>query len=179
MIKTRTAIAGVVFATMINGFISINMFKNQSEFYSNEVDKLLVSNDKLHTELEEFYKYGVEVNVTMYQPVYPQTDNSPDITADGTRIRISKASEYKFVALSRNLLKRWGGPFDYGDFILIKGTKTKDGVYQVRDTMNPKWVNVVDILESINVKPYKYENVHIYKMNWTDNLALINNDKQS
>ena len=151
MIKTRTAIAGVVFATMINGFISINMFKNQSEFYSNEVDKLLVSNDKLHTELEEFYKYGVEVN----------------------------ASEYKFVALSRNLLKRWGGPFDYGDFILIKGTKTKDGVYQVRDTMNPKWVNVVDILESINVKPYKYENVHIYKMNWTDNLALINNDKQS
>ena len=179
MIKTRTAIAGVVFATMINGFISINMFKNQSEFYSNEVDKLLVSNDKLHTELEEFYKYGVEVNVTMYQPVYPQTDNSPDITADGTRIRISKASEYKFVALSRNLLKRWGGPFDYGDFILIKGTKNKDGVYQVRDTMNPKWVNVVDILESINVKPYKYENVHIYKMNWTDNLALINNDKQS
>ena len=179
MIKTRTAIAGVVFATMINGFISINMFKNQSEFYSNEVDKLLVSNDKLHTELEEFYKYGVEVNVTMYQPVYPQTDKTPDITADGTKIRISKASEYKFVALSRNLLKRWGGPFDYGDFILIKGTKTKDGVYQVRDTMNPKWVNVVDILESINVKPYKYENVHIYKMNWTDNLALINNDKQS
>ena len=179
MIKTRTAIAGVVFATMINGFISINMFKNQSKFYSNEVDKLLASNDKLHTELEEFYKYGVEVNVTMYQPVYPQTDNSPDITADGTKIRISKASEYKFVALSRNLLKRWGGPFDYGDFILIKGTKNKDGVYQVRDTMNPKWVNVVDILESINVKPYKYENVHIYKMNWTDNLALINNDKQS
>ena len=179
MIKTRTAIAGVVFATMINGFISINMFKNQSKFYSNEVDKLLASNDKLHTELEEFYKYGVEVNVTMYQPVYPQTDKTPDITADGTKIRISKASEYKFVALSRNLLKRWGGPFDYGDFILIKGTKTKDGVYQVRDTMNPKWVNVVDILESINVKPYKYENVHIYKMNWTDNLALINNDKQS
>tara|TARA_B100000073_G_C23528501_1_gene491038 strand:- start:44 stop:670 length:627 start_codon:yes stop_codon:yes gene_type:complete len=179
MIRTRTAIAGVVFATMLNGFISINMFKNQSEFYSNEVDKLLASNDKLHTELEQFYKYGVEVNVTMYQPVYPQTDNSPDITADGTRIRVSKASEYKFVALSRNLLKRWGGPFDYGDFILIKGTKTKDGVYQVRDTMNPKYVNYVDILESINVKPYKYENVHIYKMNWTDNLALINNDKQS
>ena len=28
----------------------------------------------------------------------------------------------------------------------------KDGVYQVRDTMNPKYVNYVDILESINVK---------------------------
>tara|TARA_Y100000992_G_scaffold260733_1_gene195795 strand:+ start:87 stop:674 length:588 start_codon:yes stop_codon:yes gene_type:complete len=179
MISTNKAIAGVVLVTLLNGFISVNLFKQQNLFYTNEVDKLLVDNKKLHTELEQFYKYGVEVNVTMYQPVYPQTDNTPDITADGTRIRISKASEYKFVALSRNLLKRWGGPFDYGDFILIKGTKTKDGVYQVRDTMNPKWVNVVDILESINVKPYKYENVHIYKMNWTDNLALINNDKQS
>jgi len=162
---------------MINGFISVNMFKNQSKFYSNEVDKLLISNEKLHTELQEFYQFGIEVDVTMYQPVYPQTDKTPDITADGTRIRISKASEYKFVALSRNLLKRWGGPFDYGDFILIKGTEHKDGVYQVRDTMNPKWVNVVDILESTHVEPYKYENVHIYKMNWTDNLTLLENNE--
>ena len=179
MISTNKAIAGVVLVTLLNGFISVNLFKQQNLFYTNEVDKLLVDNQKLHSELEQFYKYGVEVNVTMYQPVYPQTDNTPDITADGTRIRINKASEYKFVALSRNLLKRWGGPFDYGDFILIKGTKNKDGVYQVRDTMNPKYVNYVDILESINVKPYKYENVQIYKMNWTDNLALIKNDKQS
>ena len=179
MINTKTAIAGVVLVTMVNGFISINMFKNQTEFYSNEVDKLLESNEKLHTELEQFYQYGIEVNVTMYQPVYPQTDNTPNITADGTKIRISKASDYKFVALSRNLLKRWGGPFDYGDFILIKGTKDKDGVYNVRDTMNPKFVNYVDILESTNVKPYKYENVHIYKMNWTDNLEVILKDKKS
>ena len=177
MISTNKAIAGIVLITLLNGFVSVNMFKNQTEFYSNEVDKLLESNDKLHTELEQFYQYGIEVNVTMYQPVYPQTDMTPNITADGTKIRISKASDYKFVALSRNLLKRWGGPFDYGDFILIKGTKDKDGVYNVRDTMNPKFVNYVDILESVSVKPYKYENVHIYKMNWTDNLALIKDIK--
>ena len=179
MITTNKAIAGLVFITLMNGFVSVNMFTNQSKFYSNEVDKLLVENDKLHNDLSEFYKYGVEVDVTMYQPVYPQTDSSPNITADGTRIRISKASDYKYVALSRNLLKRWGGPFDYGDFILIKGTTDshKDGVYQIRDTMNSKWVNVVDILESVHIKPYKYENVHIYKMNWTDNLALIKDKK--
>ena len=176
MITTNKAIAGLVFITLMNGFVSVNMFTNQSSFYSNEVDKLLIENEKLHNDLSEFYKYGVEVDVTMYQPVYPQTDRTPNITADGTRIRISKASDYKYVALSRNLLKRWGGPFDYGDFILIKGTTDshKDGVYQIRDTMNSKWVNVVDILESVHIKPYKYENVHIYKMNWTDNLELIN-----
>ena len=179
MISTNKAIAGIVLITLLNGFVSVNMFKNQTEFYSNEVDKLLESNDKLHTELEQFYQYGIEVNVTMYQPVYPQTDMTPNITADGTKIRISKASDYKYVALSRNLLKRWGGPFDYGDFIYIRGTKDKDGVYNVRDTMNPKFVNYVDILESVSVKPYKYENVHIYKMNWTDNLEVILKDKKS
>jgi predicted SpoU family rRNA methylase len=178
MISTNKAIAGLVFITLMNGFVSVNMFTNQSRFYSEEVDKLLVENVNLHDDLSEFYKYGIEVAVTMYQPVYPQTHRTPNITADGTRIRISKASEYKFVALSRNLLKRWGGPFDYGDFILIKGTpdRHKDGVYNVRDTMNPKYVNYVDILESTNVKPYKYEKVQMYRMNWTDNIQLINNN---
>ena len=166
MISTNKAIAGVVLVTLLNGFISVNLFKEQNKFYTNEVDKLLMDNQKLHTELEQFYKYGVEVNVTMYQPVYPQTDRTPNITADGTKIRISKASDYKFVALSRNLLKRQGGPFDYGDFILLKGAGNKDGVYQVRDTMNPKWVNVVDILESESVQPYKYTDAQIYKLNW-------------
>ena len=168
MISTNKAIAGVVLITLLNGFVSVNMFKQQSGFYSDEVDKLLTDNQKLHTELTEFYKFGVEVDVTMYQPIYPQTDNSPDITADGTKIRISKASDYKYVALSRNLLKRWGGPFDYGDFILLKGAEDKDGVYQVRDTMNKKWVNVVDILESKHVEPYKYMNAHIFKLPWVD-----------
>ena len=125
-------------------------------------------NSKLKSDLSYYDEYGIEVDVTMYQPVYPQTDKTPDITADGTKIRISKASEYKFVALSRNLLKRWGGPFDYGDFILIKGAGKKDGVYQVRDTMNPKWVNVVDILESKGVNPYKFENCDIFKLEWTE-----------
>ena len=179
MISTNKAIAGLVFITLMNGFVSVNMFTNQSSFYSKEVDKLLIENKELHNDLSEFYKYGVEVDVTMYRPNVRETDSTPNITADGTHFRIGKASDYKYIALSRNLLKRWGGPFDYGDFILIKGTTDahKDGVYNVRDTMNPKYVNYVDILESKDVKPYKYENVHIYKMDWTENLALITNIK--
>ena len=179
MISTNKAIAGLVFITLMNGFVSVNMFTNQSTFYSNEVDKLLIENDKLHNDLSEFYKYGVEVDVTMYRPNVRETDSTPNITADGTQFRISKASDYRYIALSRNLLKRWGGPFDYGDFILIKGTPNghKDGVYNVRDTMNPKYVNYVDILESTDVKPYKYTNVHLYKMNWPTNLININSNK--
>ena len=117
MISTQKALAAVLAVTLVNGFFSTNMMKKYKQMYSNQVESLKLDNSELRTELSEYFEYGIEVDVTMYQPVYPQTDKTPDITADGTRIRISKASEYKFVALSRNLLKRWGGPFNYGDFI--------------------------------------------------------------
>ena len=166
MITLEKAIAGILAVTLVNGFFSTTMFTEYKKMYSDKIERLESENSKLKNDLSYYDEYGIEVDVTMYQPVYPQTDKTPDIPADGTRIRISKASEYKFVALSRNLLKRWGGPFDYGDFILIKGAGKKDGVYQVRDTMNPKWVNVVDILESTHVQPYKYTDAHIFKLNW-------------
>ena len=168
MITYNKAISAVITVTLINGFFSTNMFKKYDRMYSNQITELRLVNNKLKERLSEYEEYGIIVDVTMYQPVYPQTDKPPDITADGTRIRIHKASEYKFVALSRNLLKRWGGPFDYGDFILLKGAGHKDGVYQVRDTMNPKWVNVVDILESKGVEPYKFTDAHIFKLPWVD-----------
>ena len=103
------------------------------------------------------------VTITMYEPVASQTDDTPNITADGTRFEIPVAGYYKYVALSRNLLKRWGGNFDYGDFIIIRGAGGKSGKYQVRDTMNPRFVNYVDILESPGTGPYKYENAIIVK----------------
>ncbi len=175
----QSIMAYIILVVLLNGFFSVNMLEKNKRFYSSEIDKQLSVIDNLRTELQEFYKYGVVVDVTMYRPNVRETDSTPNITADGTHIRISKASDYKYVALSRNLLKRWGGPFDYGDFILIKGTPNghKDGVYNVRDTMNPKYVNYVDILESTDVKPYKYTNVHLYKMNWPTNLININSNK--
>ena len=169
--RSETAIASILVVILINAFYSVNIFQNNKEFYVDEMNRLLEKNKVIQTELNEFHKYGIEVDVTMYQPTRHQTDSTPNITADGTRIKISRASDYKFVALSRNLLSRWGGPFEYGDFILIKGTDSKDGVYQVRDTMNPKWVNMVDILETTNVKPYKYVDAQIYKMNWVSNVS--------
>ena len=169
MITLGKAIAGVLAVTLVNGFFSTTMFKEYKQMYSTKIERLKSENSSLRDELSHYDEYGIQVDVTMYQPNVIQCDDTPNITADGTKIRISKASNYKFVALSRNLLKRWGGPFDYGDFVLLKGTNHKDGVYQVRDTMNPKWVNVVDILESEHVEPYKYTDAHIFKLNWITN----------
>ena len=112
-----------------------------------------------------------KVTVTTYNPTVHQCDDTPHITADGTHFKTWKATEYRYVALSRDLLSRWGGPFEYGDYVVIEGTGKWDGVYQVRDTMNRKWTNRVDILTT-NSK-FKYKNITMYK--YVDDIILVNN----
>ena len=157
----------IVLITFANGVISTKLLKNQNI----QLESFVRENIKLKEKLNKYETEGMIVTVTMYQPVRYQTDSTPNILADGTRIKTEQASNYKFIAVSRNLLKRWGGWLDYGDFILLKGTPFKDGVYQVKDTMNPRFVNCIDILESPGVKPYKFEKAKILK---TDLFASSN-----
>lgn len=100
----------------------------------------------------------------MYSPVASQCDDNPLITADGSKINPKKASEHKYVALSRNLLSRFGGIFKYGDYVEIKGAGHKDGVYRVSDTMAARIKNTIDILETDGTPIYKFENVSIRKI---------------
>jgi 3D (Asp-Asp-Asp) domain-containing protein len=109
----------------------------------------------------EASKIAFNVTVTTYNPTVRQCDSTPNITADGTKINPKRATQYRYVALSRDLLSRWGGPFNYGDYIVIEGTGKWDGLYQVRDTMNPKWTNRVDILTTNS--RFKYNNITMYK----------------
>ena len=157
----------IVLITYTNGIISTKFLNDKNI----QLQSLRDENKRLSEKLDEYETEGMHVTVTMYQPMRYQTDSTPNILADGTRIRTREASNYKFIAVSRNLLKRWGGWLDYGDFVLLKGTDHKDGIYQVRDTMNKRWVNRIDILESTHVKPYKFEKAKIIK---TD-LTLKNN----
>ena len=112
-------------------------------------------------DLEYSNRISYKVTVTTYNPTRGQTDSTPHITADGTHFKTWKATEYRYVALSRDLLSRWGGPFEYGDYIIIEGTGKWDGVYQVRDTMNRKWTNRVDILTTNS--RFKFKNITMYK----------------
>lgn len=109
-------------------------------------------------------KVTAVVTTTMYNPVVSQCDKDPLVTAANYKINPGKASEHKYVALSRNLLKRWKGDFQYGDKIRISGAGNKDGVYIVADTMNKRYCNHVDILETSGTDWYKYTNVLITKI---------------
>lgn len=80
--------------------------------------------------------------VTVYHPVKAQTDDTPLITSDGSRIDLRKLKrrEIRWCAISRDLL--WLFPKDRPKRIHIEGL----GVYEVRDTMNERFDHRVDIL---------------------------------
>ena len=166
MYKEKLALY-IALVTLTNGWVSTKFLEDKNV----QVRALVKENKTLKKELSKYETEGMIVTVTMYEPVSYQTDSTPNILADGTRIRVHKASEYRFIAVSRNLLKRHGGWLDYGDFVLLKGTNHKDGVYQVRDTMNKRFVNRIDILESPGVQPYMFSEAKIVK---TD--LLVNNE---
>ena len=151
----------LILITYANGIVTTKLLNDKNI----QLETLRVENSDLKEKLNEYETEGMHVTVTMYQPLRYQTDSTPNILADGTRIRVHKASDYKFIAVSRNLLERFGGQFKFGYFVLLQGTFTKDGFYQVRDTMNPRFVNRIDILESPGVKPDKYVDAKIIKTN--------------
>ena len=160
MYKKEILALYIVLVTVVNGWVSTMFLDDKNK----QLQSLVRDNKELKQKLDKYETEGMIVTVTMYEPVSYQTDSTPNILADGTRIRVHKASEYRFIAVSRNLLKRHGGFLDYGDFIILKGTnQKKDGVYQVRDTMNKRFVNRIDILESPGVSPYMFQEAQIVK----------------
>jgi len=83
---------------------------------------------------------------TTYQPTEAQCDSNPFSTADGSII--NPDSLQRWVALSRDLLSRWGGPFDYGDTLDIysKEHPNINGQWVVHDCMNARYKMSVDFL---------------------------------
>ena len=126
-----------------------------------EIGRLYRENRALESALKEETKQVFAVTATMYRPLIQETDSTPHILADGTEIDINTAEDYRFIAVSRDLLKRWGGPFDYGDFVLIEDAGDHSGVFQIRDTMHSKWTLRIDFLMSIDCDPFRYDNVKL------------------
>ena len=109
----------------------------------------------------------INVTASVYFPVKNQTDDSPLITADNSKINPSKPRKHRWIAVSRNLLRRWGGSIDYGDTLKVSGiSKRMDGHYVVRDTMNKRIRNRIDILvgPKDNIMGF-WKDVEISKLN--------------
>ena len=73
--------------------------------------------------------------LTSYRSVPNQTDSSPYITSIGERVNPSG------IAVSRDLLTRWGGPLNYGDYVYIEGV----GIKRVNDCMHERHTKSIDV----------------------------------
>lgn len=99
------------------------------------------------------YTPTYKVTATAYQAVVGQTDDEPFVTADNSRIKPHYSSKTRWLALSQDLLARWGGKFQYGDKVLVQGVSPQlDGVYTVHDTMNKRHRHCIDILTHTSEK---------------------------
>ena len=100
-------------------------------------------------------KFITHVTLTTYNAVKSQCDDTPLITADGTKIDVRKLKNgtLKYAAVSRDLL--WCIPL--GSVIHIEG----HGYYEVRDTMNERFNHYIDILQHSSKKNFKKNKVKV------------------
>ncbi len=100
-------------------------------------------------EIPETPAYHILETLTIYNPVEGQCDSSPLITANNSRIDLDKLrrNEIRWMALSRDLLKRWNGEFNYGDTVVLDaGDASIDGLWVINDNMNKRFKNRGDLL---------------------------------
>ena len=157
-------IAVVIFTTLCLSYMMD--YENEIDSLQEQINLRNVMIDSLCTEIDSLNAIPIPIPVkaTMYHPVEAQCDDTPLITADGSRICPINVSDWNWIAVSQDLLKKNGGIFDYGDKVYIKGTH-KDGIYTIRDCMNKRKTFQIDILESIGTSQYKYDEIEIFALN--------------
>ena len=152
---------------VLNQNKEIEKLHQKEKEYHEALDFLDDMIDSLNLEIKDLLKdldsvpeiIFEQVKATMYHPVEEQCDNTPLITADGSKIDPYKVSDWNWIAVSQHMLKRNGGPLNYGDTVYVFGTKHKDGMYIIKDCMNKRKTNQIDFLESLGTPQYRYDNV--------------------
>ena len=106
--------------------------------------------------------------LTVYNPTVRQCDRTPLVTASNSKIDKVKLGnqELRWMALSRNLLKRWNGKFHYGDTVMVNsGDPTIDGFWIIKDTMNKRYKNYGDLLFHSDIRSLgKWRKVEITRV---------------
>ena len=147
----------------------IRQYQIQEQKQLEFLDTLQIELDSLKEEIKELLEQMdsmpdvifEQVKATMYHPVEEQCDDTPLITADGSKINPYEVSNWNWIAVSQHMLTRNGGPLNYGDTVYIFGTKHKDGMYIVKDCMHRRKTNQIDFLESLGTPQYRYDDVVI------------------
>jgi 3D (Asp-Asp-Asp) domain-containing protein len=100
------------------------------------------------------------VQATVYSTNPRETDSTPNITASGFRLDPSNPKKHRIIAVSRDLKQKLG----FGKRVRIEGAGIYNGEYTVRDVMNKRWTNKIDILINPQDPPISYKGVKVYPL---------------
>ncbi len=107
---------------------------------------LMLNCKKKEKEVKEFYDWKtIQVTATAYNSLAYQTNSNPDITAFGDSLKPG----LKYIAVSRDLLKMG---LKHNTPVKIEGF---EGLYLIKDKMNRRWKNRIDIYMGVDVKAAK------------------------
>lgn len=118
--------------------------------------------------VEVFNSYGVTikdnpyetVTLTTYSPTSQECDSTPHITASGFKINLKNPKKHRIIAVSRDLKKKW----KFGTRVRIKNAGKYNGIYIVKDVMNKRYKNRIDLLIGEDDKQTTIKNVKIVKI---------------
>lgn len=120
-------------------------------FYSNKSAKNVYSQHKVTKRVAKVQpkiirykgklKKAIRITATAYTSHKKETDNTPFLAAWNNRIKPGM----KIIAVSHDLIEKYG--ITNGTVVHIKGLK---GSYVVRDKMNPRFQNRIDLYMGVN-----------------------------
>ena len=106
---------------------------------------------------DEFRKI---VTLTTYTVTDEETDDSPNITASGFEIDEDNPKKHRIIAVSRDLKRK----LRFGEKVILSNAGRFNGVWYVRDLMNSRFRNKIDVLINEDDKQTKMFGVVLKKL---------------
>ena len=111
-------------------------------------------------DLEIIGEFRKIVTLTTYTIDPLQTDSTPLITASGFKLDSINPSRHRVIAVSRDLKRK----LKFGDKVRLSNAGRFNGVWYVRDLMNKRFKNKIDILINPDGRHTKLSGVVITKI---------------
>ena len=113
---------------------------------------------KIDLEITEEFRKIVTLTTYTIDPL--QTDSTPLITASGFKLDSINPRRHRVISVSRDLKRK----LKFGDKVRLSNAGRFNGVWYVRDLMNKRFKNKIDVLINPNGRHTKLSGVVITKI---------------
>lgn len=139
-------------------------------------NNFIATTNEAHKETSEWILIAENVEATVYNAVLEQCDGDPLYTASMFRLNLDDVYSHRIIAMENTFRKSLG--LKFGDVVKVEGAGKWDGVWQIQDSMNPRFAGrkKIDFLVPENIKYGKWNTVKIYCLTDKENTTIYKNN---